>query len=88
MRGKDIYIYFCIYIIQILIIIQAFDDARLGGVKPRWVEFPSNGKPPPECYTSSHIRDNHLGDIKGSDMSVYNWTLPDLTAKKCVLRIR
>ncbi len=85
MRSKDIY--FCINIIYILIIIQAFEDARLGGVKPRWVEFPSHDKPP-ECYTPSYTRENHLGDIEGSEMAVYNWTLPDLPAKKCVLRVR
>ncbi len=72
----------------ILIIIQAFEDSRLPGVKPRWIEYQSHKKPPPECYTPSYTRENHLGDIKGSEMSVFNWTLPHVAAKKCVLRIR
>jgi hypothetical protein len=66
----------------------AFNDTRMKGVKPIWTVFPSNGQPAPECFTPSHTRENHLGDIVGSQMSVYNWTLPNIVAKKCVLRIR
>ncbi len=60
----------------------------MNGVKPVWMTFPSFGQPPPECYLPSHTRENHLGDILGSEMSVYNWTLPNIVANKCVLRIR
>ncbi|CAF1149931.1 unnamed protein product [Adineta ricciae] len=67
---------------------QAFNDSRLNGVKPRWIEYPSHNQPAPECYSPSYTRENHLGDIAGSDMPVFNWTLPNISAKKCVLRIR
>jgi hypothetical protein len=67
---------------------QAFNDSRMNGVKPVWTTFPSLGQPAPECYTPSYTRENHLGDILGSEMSVYNWTLPSVPASKCVLRIR
>jgi len=58
------------------------------GVKPRWIEYPSRNMTPPECYSPPYTRENHLGDTFGSEMSVFNWTLPDIAAKKCVLRIR
>ncbi|CAF1222132.1 unnamed protein product [Adineta steineri] len=67
---------------------EAFSDSRLNGTKPSWVEYPSLNQPAPECYTPPYTRENHLGDIFGSDMPVYNWTLPNISAKKCVLRVR
>ena len=67
---------------------QTFNDSRMGNVKPVWTSYPSLGQPAPECYVPSKTRENHLGDVLGSEMSTYNWTLPSLPAKKCVLRIR
>ncbi|CAF2921691.1 unnamed protein product [Rotaria sp. Silwood2] len=67
---------------------EAFNNPLLNGIKPRWIEFPSHNQPPPECYSPSYTRENHLGDASGSDMPVYNWTLPNISAKKCVLRVR
>ncbi|UJR30759.1 hypothetical protein I4U23_018279 [Adineta vaga] len=67
---------------------QTFNDSRLNGVKPRWIEYSSHNQPAPECYTPPYTRENHLGDMSGSDMPVFNWTLPNISAKKCVLRIR
>jgi hypothetical protein len=52
------------------------------------MEYPSHNLPPPECYAPSYTRENHLGDVLGSEMAVFNWTLPETPAKKCVLRIR
>jgi hypothetical protein len=60
----------------------------MANVKPQWTEYPSHGVPAPECYAPPYSRENHLGDILGGDMSVYNWTLPNTPANKCVLRIR
>ncbi|CAF0997043.1 unnamed protein product [Didymodactylos carnosus] len=68
---------------------ESFNDASLNGITPQWVEYKSNSiYPPPDCFTPSYTRENHLGDTFGSDMPVYNWTLPNINAKKCVLRIR
>lgn len=61
---------------------------KTAGIKPQWVVYPSKGLPPPECYSPSYTRENHLGDVKGSEMATFNWTLPDKASKKCVLRIR
>ena len=60
----------------------------MAGIKPVWMTFSQHNVPPPECYTPSYTRENHLGDVRGSEMSVYNWTVPDSAASKCVVRIR
>ena len=65
---------------------QAYN--KTAGIKPQWIDYPSKGLPPPECYSPSYTRENHLGDVKGSEMATFNWTLPAKAAKKCVLRIR
>ncbi|CAF3463759.1 unnamed protein product [Rotaria sp. Silwood1] len=67
---------------------EAFNKPGLNGIKPRWIEFPSHNQPPPECYSPPYTRENHLGDVYGSDMPVFNWTLPNISANKCILRVR
>jgi hypothetical protein len=67
---------------------QTFNNSLMGNVKPVWTTIPSLNQPPPKCYTPSKTRENHLGDVLGSEMSTYNWTLPSVAASKCVLRIR
>ncbi|CAM2699620.1 unnamed protein product [Rotaria socialis] len=67
---------------------EAYNGSLVNGEKPSWVEFPSNNQAPPDCYSPPYTTENHLGDIQGSDMAVYNWTLPSTSAAKCVLRVR
>ncbi|CAF3985134.1 unnamed protein product [Rotaria magnacalcarata] len=67
---------------------EAYNGSRVNGEKPSWIEFPSHNQAPPECYSPPYTTENHLGDIQGSDMAVYNWTLPSTSAAKCVLRVR
>lgn len=58
------------------------------GVKGVWKEFPAHGLPAPECRETQLSRDNHLGNGVDGNPNRYNWTLPDISEEKCVLRIR
>ena len=57
-------------------------------MKGEWKEFPAHGLPPPECRETQYTRDNHLGNGIDGNPNRYNWTVPDIAADKCVLRIR
>lgn len=58
------------------------------GVKGVWKEFPAHGLPAPFCRETQFTRDNHLGNGVDGNSNRYNWTIPDMEADKCVLRIR
>lgn len=58
------------------------------GFKGVWKEFPAHGLPAPFCRETQFTRDNHLGNGVDGNPNRYNWTIPDIVADKCVLRIR
>jgi hypothetical protein len=53
-----------------------------------WKMFPAHGVAAPDCRETEFTRDNHLGNGLGGQPNVYNWTVPNIDAKSCVLRIR
>lgn len=53
-----------------------------------WRKFESHGVAAPECRETEFSRDNHLGNGLGGHPNVYNWSVPDIDADSCVLRIR
>ncbi|XP_074661734.1 protein DD3-3-like [Tubulanus polymorphus] len=61
---------------------------RTNGVRGVWTLAPSHGIPAPECRETEFTRDNHLGNTIGGNPSTYNWTVPNIESKHCVLRIR
>ncbi|XP_045164195.2 protein DD3-3-like [Mercenaria mercenaria] len=58
------------------------------GIKGVWKEIPAHGLPAPVCRETQFTRDNHLGNGLDGNPNRYNWTLPDISEDKCVLRIR
>lgn len=60
----------------------------MNGVKATWSASPPHNVPAPECRETQFTRDNHLGNTYGGNPPVYNWTLPNIAADKCVFRIR
>ena len=54
----------------------------------KWIKTESWGLPPPECIVAPKSRDNHNGNGVGGFPNMYNWTIPDLPHKHCVLRMR
>lgn len=42
----------------------------------------------PICLENTWSRDNHHGNVKGGDFTQFEWTVPDIAAENCVLRIR
>jgi len=67
---------------------ENFNTTGLNVDKPRWREYPSQNRPAPDCYSPSYTRENHLGDVKHSEMATFNWTIPTTSSTKCLLRIR
>lgn len=63
---------------------------RVGGTTytPIWTEIPSHGIPAPECISEQFSRDNHQGNTIGGEFLHYNWTIPNIDASSCALRIR
>ncbi|XP_064604895.1 protein DD3-3-like isoform X2 [Liolophura sinensis] len=57
-------------------------------VNGEWREMPSHGLPPPDCRETELSRDNHLGNGVDGHPNLYNWTVPDIEGKSCVMRIR
>ena len=68
--------------------IQSFNNTLLNVAKPVWREYPKLNQPAPECHSPAYTRENHLGDVRGSEMAVFNWTVPRTISNKCLLRIR
>ncbi|XP_071081858.1 protein DD3-3-like [Haliotis cracherodii] len=64
------------------------EQLETNGVKGQWKEFPSHGLPPPDCRETDFSRDNHLGNGIGGHPLLYNWTVPNISHEKCVMRIR
>ena len=73
------------YSVRLVLCHQAFE---IGGVRAEWRRFEAHGVPAPECRETEFTRDNHLGNGFGGAPTVYNWTVPDIDADKCVLRVR
>ncbi|XP_065065856.1 protein DD3-3-like [Rhopilema esculentum] len=58
------------------------------GEKAVWKEYPAHGVPAPDCIQSPWSRDNHNGNGRNGYMNTYNWTVPNIEAHSCVMRIR
>lgn len=67
---------------------KKFPENDANGVKGIWKEFPAHGLPAPECRETQFTRDNHLGNGLDGNPNRYNWTVPNISEEKCVLRIR
>eukprot|EP00112_Aurelia_sp_Birch-Aquarium-sp1_P011612 Seg2440.3 transcript_id=Seg2440.3/GoldUCD/mRNA.D3Y31 product="Protein DD3-3" protein_id=Seg2440.3/GoldUCD/D3Y31 len=53
-----------------------------------WKEYPSHKVAAPDCKQAPWSRDNHNGNGMDGLMNVYNWTVPDIEADSCAMRIR
>jgi len=54
-----------------------------------WVQSEPHNIPAPHCTQNWWSRDNHLGNVIGGYMSMYNWTMPtDWTDENCAFRMR
>ncbi|XP_077997419.1 protein DD3-3-like isoform X2 [Glandiceps talaboti] len=61
------------------------EDAEQG----EWREFPAHGIPAPICQETEWSRDNHLGNGRGGNPNMFNWTIPaNIDHEHCSLRLR
>ncbi|KAK6176566.1 hypothetical protein SNE40_014827 [Patella caerulea] len=58
------------------------------GAKGVWKQAPSHGLPAPVCQETEYSRDNHNGNGLHGTPNLFNWTLPNIEAERCVLRFR
>jgi len=58
------------------------------GIKGVWKRYAPHGIAAPDCRETQFSRDNHLGNGLDGQPNRYNWTVPELNANKCALRIR
>jgi len=71
--------------------LHIYDEAANATLYAKWVSQPAWGLPPPECRENQWSRDNHHGNVDGSNgfMASYNWTIPaDLIHERCAFRLR
>eukprot|EP01121_Diplochlamys_sp_Union-15-3_P010822 TRINITY_DN3080_c0_g2_i1.p1 TRINITY_DN3080_c0_g2~~TRINITY_DN3080_c0_g2_i1.p1 ORF type:complete len:642 (+),score=133.01 TRINITY_DN3080_c0_g2_i1:110-2035(+) len=61
----------------------------------KWQTYPAWGISPPDCQLAEWSRDNHLGNVRGTDTTAtYLWILPDVSRdentkyENCALRVR
>lgn len=53
-----------------------------------WRKFKPHRKPAPDCRAPQWSRDNHQGNTIGGEFMSYWWTVPNIKAERCVVRIR